>query len=219
MRIAQYLTLFAAFSGLSVAQEKPVLDYYARQSMSAQHLTGGYHYGEVDVRYKNWIVADAFHLDFGNADAYRQLGIGGGRSLVNRKHFGLTEEVYYIHTSGTQSIGEKFILPWTFIGGSISKKWDYQAVFFPYLPLNDKSHVQFVLERARVRYQVTKKIGLIVGTGMLLAGDGSVTGKPLAGFDFQPCKKSPRFEFWFQTLGTHGSHVQQRLAGSLPLSR
>jgi len=130
---------------------------------------------------------------------------------LSTKHLGVAEELYFDQATGPASNGAAYLLPWTWIGGSITKTVNYEAVIFPYVPLNKAARVQLVVERVVVRKDIGKTSRIGIGYGAYQYGDGPLQNKPFVSVahDF---KTVGSFELWLQRIP--GNHAQGQIRWS-----
>lgn len=121
---------------------------------------GAYHFVEVYHERGRLIPFDLGYIDFDNPKRYREIFIGGGLVLVDARKATLITEGFLVKAFGEHANGALYVMPF-FLGiYRIAPGLAAEASYLPYLPLNDASDVQHVLERAKIDYDFGRvKVG------------------------------------------------------------
>lgn len=179
----------------------------AGESLDTPHV-GTMHFLEfVQIR-NRWIYPDIGYIDFAH-DNYRELFIGGGRTLISNKRVSWEQELLYDQAMGAAAHNARYLQPWSMLRFRFTPKFTNETVYFLYLPLNDSAQMQHVLERSKFEYDVRKywKVGAGYGATKLAASPWK--NKPLLTTTF--LTKAGEFEVWLQRV-PGGAQVQLRYA-------
>ena len=164
------------------------------------------HYLEVIPSYGHWIAPDVYYFDFGSKK-YREIGAGGGVTGQLSKRFTATQELFFDQAYGSSSHGAMFLVPWSYLGYSITSRIRGETVYFPYFPLNRYGHIEHILERSKVEYYFSHlKLG--VGYGGSKIGDRDWQHKPFLTTTFRGGSWGD-LEFWLQRIA--GNHLQAQI--------
>ena len=212
------LLLFSAsaYSGLAQATagggdtpQRTVSLFFARagESLDAPHV-GTMHFLEfVQVR-NRWIYPDIGYIDFAHAN-YREMFIGGGRTLISKRRVSWEQELLYDEAMGTAAHNARYLQPWSMLRLRFTPKFANETVYFLYLPLNHSARVQHVIERSKFEYDVKKHWKIGAGYGATKFASSPWRNKPLLTTTF--LTKGGEFEFWLQRV-PGGAQVQLRYA-------
>jgi len=146
-----------------------------------------------------WVAPDVGYIDFADATSYREVYIGGGAVLLNTEHLTIIGEIFLDKATGDNAGGALYLLPWTYVGYRFSPKIISEAVYFPYLPLNQAGTVQHVLERAKVEYIGIKPMKVGLGYGGYQFGDEPWQNKPFITSTLQTSRFG-NLELWLQKI-------------------
>jgi hypothetical protein len=167
------------------------------------------HYLEAfQVRHK-WVLPDVGYIDFGHSN-YREVFMGGGYVLYDGKHISVTEEGLFIQASGSSTDQARYVMPWTMIQYHLTEKLGGEAVYFPYIPLNNSGRKQHVLERAKLERKIAGRWKAGAGLGGYKFADEAWSNRP-----FVTTTVSTRWgdwEFWLQRLPENKPQFQIRYA-------
>ena len=167
---------------------------------------GTYRYLEFFQARGDWILPDVGALDFYH-DSYRELFVGGGRTLYNGKRVTWVAELYFAQAVGSAAQSARYLWPWTLVDVRFTPQLTSEIVYFSYVPLTSAAHFQHVLERAKVEYAPSKTWKLGAGYGGYQYSGQAWQNKP-----FVTTTVSTRvgsFEFWLQKM-PGGGQVQLR---------
>ena len=167
-----------------------------------------YDYVELLQRRGRWICPDLGYIDFGRGD-YREIFVGGGRSLHDSKRATLIEELYFVQASGPAAKGAKYLWPWTMLQLQFTPKLTSESVYFPYVPLNSSARIQHVLERSKLEYVLSEHWKVGAGYGGYKYGGSDWQHKPF--LTATVSTRAGAFEFWLQRMPS-GAQVQLRYA-------
>jgi hypothetical protein len=171
--------------------------------------TATLHYLEMFRIRHRWVLPDVGYIDFGHS-GYREVFIGGGFTLYDGKHVSVIQEGLFVQASGSKANQARYAMPWTMIQYHLTEKLGGEAVYFPYIPLNDSGRKQHVLERAKLERKLANRWKAGAGLGGYKFGEGAWSYRP-----FVTTTVSTRWgdwEFWFQRLPEHTAHFQIRYA-------
>lgn len=210
--LAYALTSFAQDADITTRADAPTTAttsiYIARTGeYLEQPYTGTYHLFEfLQVRGK-WIYPDLGEVDFSHGN-YRELFIGGGRTLYDSKKITLMEELYFVQATGPAAKSARYLWPWTLVDIRFTPKLTSETVYFPYVPLNSSATMQHVIERAKIEYAFNNTWKLGGGYGGYKSGNDQWQNKPL--ITTTVSTRAGAFEFWLQKMPGHGAQVQVR---------
>ena len=171
--------------------------------------TPSLHYLEGFQNRNRWVLPDVGYIDFGQSD-YREVFMGGGYTLVDGKHLSLVEEGLFVQASGAAAKESRYVMPWTMLEYRITDKLGGQAVYFPYIPVNDSGRKQHVLERAKLERKFTGRWKAGAGLGGYKFANNAWSTRP-----FLTTTLSTRWgdwEFWLQRLPENKPQFQIRYA-------
>jgi len=188
------------------AQTKTVVD--ARMGVQGDKAT--YHLVEAFQVRGRWIVPDIGYIDFADSD-YREWFIGAGyRTLVTDRVI-IANEVYFVESAGPDSRGARYLQLWTGVFYDFTSKLGGEAVFFPYIPLNDSGRKQWVIERAKLEYTIISWMKSGAGYGAYRFDDKKWEHKPFVTVTVTPFSgKFGSLELWYQKLPEGKSQAQLR---------
>lgn len=158
---------------------------------------GTYHYVEFFHTSGDWVYPDVGAVDFAHG-GYRELFVGGGRTVYNSKAVTWIAELYFAQAVGSAAQGARYVWPWTLIDLRFTPQLTLEAVYFPYVPLDHAAHVQHVLERAKVEFAPSKTWKLGAGYGAYQYGGQAWQNKPFVTTTVNTRLGS--FELWLQKL-------------------
>jgi hypothetical protein len=171
---------------------------------------GAYHYAEVIHQRGKAIIADVGYIDFDEASAYREFWVGGGAVAIDTKRFTLAAEGLVDKPFGSAAGSAIYLQPWFLARSRISGRLGAEAVYFPYIPLNDDGRAQHVLERAKLEYDFEHlKVG--GGYGAYKFADHAWHHKPFVSTTVKGGGLG-NLEFWLQRLPGNDLTVQIRYA-------
>ena len=136
----------------------------------APHV-GTYHYMEFFQLHGKLIWPDVGVVDYGHGN-YRELFTGAGGTILSNKKIFVAEELYFAQATGSGAKNARYLWPWTLVDYHFGPKLTGEAVYFPYIPLNQSARVQHVIERAKIDYAVNKTVKVGGGYGAYKYGDG-----------------------------------------------
>lgn len=154
----------------------------------------------------DWVFPDVGALDFYH-DAYRELFVGGGRTLYNSDKVTWVEELYFAQAVGSAAQHARYLWPWTLVDVRFTPRLSSEIVYFPYVPLNRAAHVQHVLERAKAEYAPTRTWKFGAGYGAYQFSGQAWQHKPFITTTLSTTVGS--FELWLQKM-PEGGQVQLR---------
>lgn len=130
-------------------------------------LTEGY------VERGKLLLIDVGVVTFGNFKD-KDYFVGAGGTVYSSKFGYVVLEGYVYREHG----GGLYVQPFVVAGGTLGKKWLWQAAGLVYVPVNRKATVQFLLERAKIEYDF-KHFRLGVGyAGYQFGASGTWASKP-----------------------------------------
>lgn len=133
-----------------------------------------YHLFEIYLEKGRWIPIDGGTIGFPDGRT-AEVFVGAGRNMVVKEKFYWTSELYFDKEVGEKTSGGAYLQPWNLMGGSVTKQIKWQAVAFPYIPLNKVGRFQLVVER--IQATVDTKFGKV---------GGGFSGYKFGGSEFQP---------------------------------
>ena len=205
MKKALMITLFLCSPSLASAQTKTLVDL--RLGMRDQAT---YRYAEVFQVRDRWIFPDVGYVDFGSSD-YRELFAGAGRKLFVSKPLTIIEVLYFEQAIGPEGNGARWLLPWTLAAYEFHPRLRGEAVYFPYLPINQAGRIQHVVDHATLLYSFSPVFKAGVGYGAYQFGDDAWQNKLFAIATVTPKEaKFGSFEFWLEMLPDDKLQVQFR---------
>lgn len=200
------LSLMGIFASSANAQTTTIVDLRTGVQPKAT-----YHYAEVFQVRGRWIVPDVGYIDFADAKQYREWFVGAGYNVWVTKRVTITNELYFVLTDGFLSGNTKYIQPWTGIFYTLTPRLGGETVIFPYIPLNDSSRKQWVVERAKLEYALTSLFKVGAGYGAYQFGDSEWQHKPFITGTITPFSgRYGRLEFWYQRLSGDKTQMQVR---------
>jgi len=217
VNIPLFTVVACVFAGLdtAAAQEAPPVDTYVIVRTATDQ--GAYHYAQVYQQRGKWIFPDAGYIDFNKFNEYREAWIGAGGVLFATTHLSVIGEGHITKAFGAASGGALYLQPWFLVAYNLTRRLGGQAVYFPYLPLNDAGRVQHVLERAKLEYDFGR---LKVGGGYsgYRFGNGDWNSKPFITATIKAGSVGA-LELWLQQLPGHRVTVQVRYAKTVRQAR
>jgi hypothetical protein len=178
------------------------------QRLSPQSTATLHYLESFQVRHR-WVLPDVGYIDFGHSD-YREVFLGGGYTLYDGKHISLVEEGLFVQASGHSSNQARYVMPWTMLQYHLTEKLGGEAVYFPYIPLNESARKQHVLERAKLERKISNRWKAGAGLGGYKFADQAWSNRP-----FITTTVSTRWgdwEFWLQRLPENKPQFQIRYA-------
>lgn len=176
------------------AQEAPAVDTHVIARTATDQ--GTYHYAQVFQQRGKWIPLDLGYIDFNKFDVYREVWVGAGGVLLETTHLSVIGEGHIVKALGPSSGGALYLQPWVLVAYHLAQRLGGDAVYFPYLPLNDAGRRQHILERAKLEYDIGHiKVG--GGYAGSKSGPGAWKSKP---FVTATIKAGPigAIELWLQ---------------------
>jgi hypothetical protein len=176
---------------------------------------GTYHYAEVIHERGRLVPFDVGYIDFDNPSEYREMWIGGGAMVFRTPVVSLLAEGFLARAFGEQSGDALYFQPFFLTTYRLAPRLGGEAVYFPYIPLNDAARAQHLLERVKLEYDFARfKIG--GGYGAYRWADHAWHHKP---FVTATLKAGPvgNVELWVQRL--QGDHVAVQLRYARVFSR
>jgi hypothetical protein len=201
LRVVVMALVITVASADAAAQETVVIGRMA----AAEDVT--FRYAQVFRQTGPWIAPDVGYIDFGTSD-YREFFIGGGRTLVRKKSFGVIGEGYYLQAAGAAAASAKYVLPWVLVHGQFARRVQGEAVYFFYAPLNDAGVRQHVVERAKIEY-VFDGVKLGAGYGAYQREGSDWQNRPFVTMTLMP-QRIGAFELWLQHVPGEGLQGQIR---------
>jgi hypothetical protein len=174
-------------------------------SLDAPHV-GTYHFLEFLQTRGNWIFPDVGYVDYAH-DNYRELYLGGGRTLLNSKSISMVEELYFVQATGPAAKSARYLWPWTMLQVRFTPKLSSETVYFLYVPLSRSARVQQVLERSKIEYSFNRFLKSGLGYGGYKFGETEWQNKPFITSTFST--RAGEFEVWLQKLPA-GAQLQLR---------
>jgi hypothetical protein len=156
-----------------------------------------------------WVIPDVGYIDFGHSD-YREVFMGRGYTLVDGQHLSLIEEGFFVQASGVAAHQARYMMPWTMLQYRFTDKLGGEAVYFPYIPINNAGRKQHVLERAKLERKLNTRWKAGAGVGGYKFADNVWSTRP-----FVTTTLSTRWgdwEFWLQRLPENKPQFQIRYA-------
>jgi hypothetical protein len=193
------------------AQDLPVTDVFmARNSQSfTPNSVQGYRLVEYLRTYGSWVAWDCGYIDFAETKIYRETFCAVGKTLHDTKRLTWLEELYFTQASGPDAHGARYLQPWTYVQVRFAGKFDAEAVYFPYLPLNSSGLFQHVLDRAKLEYHIGRNWKVGLGYAMSKAANQPRQDKPFF-IVTQVTKQFGTVELWAPQLIPNGAQVQMR---------
>ena len=102
---------------------------------------GTYHYAQIFQQRGRWILPDLGDIDFNKFDDDREVWVGAGGVLLATTHLSVIGEGHIVKALGPSSGGALYLQPWVLVVYHLTHKLGGEAVYFPYLPLNDAGGV------------------------------------------------------------------------------
>ena len=167
---------------------------------------GTYRYLEFFQTRGDWVLPDVGALDFYH-DSYRELFVGGGRTLFNSKQVTWVGELYLAQAVGSAAQSARYLWPWTLVDVRFTPRLTSEIVYFPYIPLNSAAHFQHVLERAKIEFAPSTVWKFGAGYGAYQYTGQAWQNKPFVTTTFTT--RVGAFELWLQKM-PGGSQMQVR---------
>ena len=166
------------------------------------------------TRHPKWalLLPDIGLVAFNDIGHYREVFVGGGLEIYPTKALTIDEEGYWVQSSGPDSAGKFFYMPWTRIEYDFPKRWVTETVLFPYIPLNG-GPTMLIWERSKLQFNGFKRFN--VGAGYASRQDfthGIRDNRPFATVTLKTAHLGD-FEVWVQKFP--GSSVQLQLRHSM----
>jgi hypothetical protein len=178
------------------AQGAPAVDTHVIARTATDQ--GTYHYAQVFQQRGKWILPDVGYIDFNEFDEYREVWVGAGGVLLATTHLSVIGEGHIVKALGPSSGGALYLQPWVLVAYQLTQRLGGDAVYFPYLPLNDAGRGQHVLERAKLEYGFGHiKVG--GGYAGLKSGPGAWKSKPFVTATIK-AGSIGAIELWLQQL-------------------
>jgi hypothetical protein len=111
-----------------------------------------FRYAQVFHESGRWVFPDLGYVDYGNSGDYREFFAGAGRTLIRSPKATLVGEMYYLQATGEASGSARYLLPWALVAVRPTARLRGEAVYFPYVPLNEPARLQHVVDRAKLEY-------------------------------------------------------------------
>lgn len=175
------------------------------QSMVSPYVSKMHYLEFLQIR-NRWIYPDIGYVDFGQSD-YRELFVGGGRTLIDRQRISWEQEMLYVQAFGQAAHSARYLQPWSLLRIEFTPKLTSETSYFLYIPLNSPAQLHHVLERAKVEYSVTNRWKVGAGYAALKFAGSSLQNKPF--LTTTVLTKEGAFEFWLQHI-PGGGQVQLR---------
>jgi len=176
---------------------------FSPQSTATLHYLEGF-----QIRHR-WVLPDVGYIDFGHGD-YREVFMGGGYTLFDGKRVSLVEEGLFVQASGSGANQARYAMPWTMLQLHLTDKFSGEAVYFPYIPLNNSGRKQHVLERAKVERKIANRWKAGAGLGGYKFADQAWSNRPFITTTFST--RWGDWEFWLQRLPENKPQFQIRYA-------
>lgn len=165
-----------------------------------------YHYAEFFQARGKWIYPDVGYIDFCHGD-YREIYVGGGRTLYDGELVTLIQEFYFDQALGPAANEARYIQPWTLLQVRLTPKIVSETVYFPYIPINHSARAQHVLERTKMEYVFNKTFKAGAGYAGYKFADDPWENRPFASATIST--RAGSIEFWLQKM-PGGAQVQVR---------
>jgi hypothetical protein len=174
---------------------------------------GTYHFAEAIHQRGKLVVLDVGYIDFDDPKLYRELWIGSGVTpFAGSKGF-LTVEGLLTKAFGAQANGALFLQPYLLGIYRMAPRVPFEASYLGYVPLNNNSRAQHLLERAKLEYDFSRfKVG--GGYSAYKFGDLAWNHKPFITATLK-AGTAGNFEVWLQRVPVDGNSelaVQLRYA-------
>jgi hypothetical protein len=196
-------------AGEGAAAHSTTTLFFARtgQSLTAPYA-GTLHYLEFLQIRNRWIYPDIGYIDFAHNN-YREIFIGGGRTLIDNKFASWDQELMYLQATGPAAHSASYLQPWSMLRLHFAPKLSSEIVYFPYFPLNQAAGFHHVLERAKLEYSVNKRWKFGPGYAGGNVPGGSWVSRPFVTTTISTAAGA--FEFWLQRIPS-GAQIQVRYA-------
>ena len=166
------------------------------------------HYFEFLQVRNRWIYPDIGYIDFGHNN-YREMFIGGGRTLIDSKFATWDQELLYDQATGPAAGSARYLQPWMMVRLRFTPKFTNETSYFVNLPLNDSARIEHILERAKLEYLLKKHWKIGAGYAGRKFADTAWQNKPFITTTL--LTSAGAFEFWLQRV-PNGAQVQFRYA-------
>lgn len=173
---------------------------------------GTFKFAEVLQTSGRWVPLDVGYIDFGNCRDYREVFAGVGMNVVDTKGSGadgliVCGELCLDRAAGYSAGRALYLQPFTQTN-LWYRRFAFEIVYIPYVPVNTAAVWQHVLERAKLEYSFGKCFSAGGGYAMYHAEGGSWDHKP---FVLTVVKtKFGDLENWVQRLPGNKVQVQFR---------
>lgn len=180
------------------AEEKDKTMLIFRNSFDTARTSGSHLAEYLQIRSNGWIYPDIGYLDSNHPTEYREIFVGGGRTLVNNKHVTVMQEFYLDFASGPKAKGEMYFFP-EVISSYRFGKVNGEAVGFVFMPLTKSAKWQLIIERIKADYSLSKRFKVGIGYGAYKCEGGRWQNKP---FVYPGIKmgKLGELEIWLQEV-------------------
>jgi len=190
------------------AKSAPTISFFLARTGQRldSSFAGTIHYLEFFQVRNRWIYPDIGYVDFAHND-YRELFIGGGRTLFDNKWASWDLELLYDQATGPLAHGAAYLQPFTILRFYLTPKLSGDAQYFAYLPLNDPGRFHHVLERAKLEYALKENWKIGAGYAGVNFPGSPWLNKPFLTTTIST--KAGDFELWLQKIPA-GAEVQLR---------
>lgn len=175
------------------------------ERLDSPHV-GTRHYLEFLQIRNRWIYPDIGYIDFAHGN-YRELFIGGGRTLIRNQRISWDQVLLYDQAMGMAARSARYLQPLTMLRVRITPRFTNDTEYFLYIPINDSARVQHVLERSKFEYALKRRWMIGAGYAGVKFADLPWQNKPLVTTTF--LTSAGEFEFWLQRV-PGGAQIQFR---------
>jgi len=220
MRKVSALILFLASTALgqdqtapAASESKPVLNVWLNRNgfLANENFIYSEWFQVHPTKHPKWslLLPDVGFVAFNDVGHYREVFVGGGVEMYFTRALTVDEEAYWVQSSGPDSAGKFWYMPWTRVEYDFPKRWVTENVFFPYIPLNDGA-MRFVWERSKLQYQGFQHFNVGAGYGALAEiTPPSWHNEPFATVTLKT-QHLDNFEVWVQKFPSNAVQLQFR---------
>lgn len=206
-RLTSLVRVFLCFLTVSFAAPPAFAQATVVIARVAFKDTTSFRFAEVFHEWGPWVFPDVGYIDYGSGD-YREFFAGLGRTLIRSPKATLVGEMYYLQAAGEASGSAKYLMPWALLAVRPSARLRGEAVYFPYLPLNEPAQLQHVVERAKLEYAL-QYVKFGAGYGAYDARGIEWQHRPFVTFTVTPPRVGD-IEIWVQRVPERGVQFQVR---------
>jgi hypothetical protein len=192
----------------TVSHDKPVVStYYVRtgEQLQAPHVLT---YGLVEYEQQRgrWTLPDLGAYDEGPTKD-QLLFLGAGVDLHPAKSALLTQEIYFVQSTGPGSHGARSLWVWPVLELSFTPRLTAEAVAYPTIPLNRAAQAGFDVDRAKLEYALRRNFTVGAGYSSSICEGSAWQNKPFLTTTI--LSRAGSIEFWLQQM-PGGGQVQVR---------